>query len=112
MARREKHWQKIEAHLKKWAAELDQARVGAEAEVAKVQTQYYQRMALAAGGLGVALGAPAAQTKQALLVKESHWTKVQWAGGIASTRVWCHDEFARFGLSGSRSGPRSNRRVG
>ena len=45
MARSEKHWQKIEAHLKKWAAELDRARVGAEAEVAKVQTQYYQRMA-------------------------------------------------------------------
>src|SRR5712691_3499605 len=45
MARSEKHWQKIEAHLKKWAAELDRARVGAETEVAKVQTQYYQRMA-------------------------------------------------------------------
>jgi len=45
MARDDKHWQKIEAHLKKWAAELDRARVGAETEAAKVQTQYYQRLA-------------------------------------------------------------------
>jgi chromosome segregation ATPase len=45
MARDDRHWQKIEAHLKKWVAELDRARAGAETEVAKIQTQYYQRLA-------------------------------------------------------------------
>ena len=45
MARSEKHWQKIEAHLKRWAAELDRARVGAEAGAARIQTQYYERLA-------------------------------------------------------------------
>jgi DNA anti-recombination protein RmuC len=45
MARSERHWQKIEAHLKKWAIELDNAKLDADAEVAKVQGQYYQRLA-------------------------------------------------------------------
>src|SRR5262245_53988246 len=45
MARHDAHWQRIHAHLEKWAAELDRAKVAAEKEVAKVQTQYYERVA-------------------------------------------------------------------
>jgi len=45
MARSERHWRKIEAHLTQWAADLDRARLGAEAEITKAQTQYYQRLA-------------------------------------------------------------------
>ena len=45
MAPSERHWQKIEAHLKQWAAELDRARLDAEQQVADVQSQYYQQLA-------------------------------------------------------------------
>ena len=44
MARSEQRWRKIETHLKEWAAELDKAKADAEAEVAKVQTHYYERL--------------------------------------------------------------------
>jgi hypothetical protein len=44
MMRGEKHWRKIETHLREWAAELDKAKAEAEAEVANVQTQYYERL--------------------------------------------------------------------
>jgi hypothetical protein len=44
MARSEKHWRKIETHLREWAAELDKAKAVAEAEVAKIQTRYYERL--------------------------------------------------------------------
>jgi chromosome segregation ATPase len=45
MARHDVRWERIHAHLEKWAAELDRAKVTAEAEVARVQTQYYERLA-------------------------------------------------------------------
>lgn len=44
MARSERHWQKIETHLKEWAAELDKAKADAEAELARSQTRYYERL--------------------------------------------------------------------
>jgi hypothetical protein len=45
MARHDVHWERIHAHLEKWAAELDKAKVTAESEVARVQTRYYERLA-------------------------------------------------------------------
>ena len=45
MARHDVHWERIQAHLQKWAAQLDKAKVTAETEVAKVQTRYYERLA-------------------------------------------------------------------
>jgi ElaB/YqjD/DUF883 family membrane-anchored ribosome-binding protein len=45
MGRSERHWRKVEAHLRRWAADLDKAKVRAEADVAKIQTEYYQHLA-------------------------------------------------------------------
>src|SRR5213593_1388244 len=44
MARSDQHWRKIQMHLMEWAAELDKAKADAETEVAKVQSQYYERL--------------------------------------------------------------------
>jgi hypothetical protein len=44
MARHDVRWERIHAHLEKWAAELDRAKAMAESEVARVQSQYYERV--------------------------------------------------------------------
>ena len=44
MSGSDQHWRKIQKHLTEWATELDKAKTDAEAEVAKVQSQYYERL--------------------------------------------------------------------
>src|SRR5262249_56305884 len=44
MSGSDQHWRKIQKHLTEWATELDKAKADAETEVAKVQSQYYERL--------------------------------------------------------------------
>jgi len=90
MARSDRHWHKIETHLKQWAAELDRARLSAEEEVAKVQTQYYQRLTELRADIEQSLRRWEIELKA--LKQQAGTTESELARGIEDFRTRLKDE--------------------
>src|SRR5207244_10882981 len=85
MARSEQHGRKIETHLTEWAAELDKAKAHAEAEVAKVQSQYYERLAEVRAEIDRSLKRWGAELKE--LTRQTGTTEATAARGLEEFRA-------------------------
>ena len=94
MARSEQHWRKIETHLTEWAAELDKAKAHAEAEVAKVQSQYYERLAEVRAEIDRSLKRWGAELKE--LTRQTGTTEATAARGLEEFRARIQAELTEW----------------
>ena len=94
MARSEQHWRKIETHLTEWAAELDKAKAHAEAEVAKVQSQYYERLAEVRAEIDRSLKRWGAELKE--LTRQTGTTEAAAARGLEEFRARIQAELTEW----------------
>src|SRR5437879_13038847 len=85
MARSEQHWRKIETHLTECAAALDKAKAHAEAEVAKAQSQYYERLAEVRGEIDRSLKRWGAELTE--LTRPTGTTEATSARGLEELRA-------------------------
>src|SRR5262249_40688825 len=94
MARSEQHWRKIETHLTEWAAELDKAKAQAEAGVAKVHSQYYERLAEVRAEIDRSLKRWGAELKE--LTQQAGTTEAAAARGLEEFRARIQAELTEW----------------